>query len=148
VISLDTNILVQAMVVDSPFHEPAFQLLSDLNASGEKIFLCWEVVHGFRRVSTNFQAVRQPLTADTADMFIDELVNHPHVTMLAPSVASWIVFKRYSFQMKLRGNLVTDAVIASQLEANGVKKLYSNDRDFRKFDYLKVIDPFAKKKRR
>ena len=43
--------------------------------------------------------------------------------------------------MPLRGNLMTDAVIASQLEANGIKTIYTNDADFKKFPYLKVKNP-------
>jgi predicted nucleic acid-binding protein len=29
------------------------------------------------------------------------------------------------------------------LQCNGVKTLYSRDRDFRKFDFLEVRDPLA-----
>lgn len=147
-ISLDANILVQAVVATSPFHSEAFDLLQELNESDQQIFLCWEVLHAFRRISTNASAVTLPLPTESADTFADDLISHPRVTLLSPSKESWKIFRRYSSEMKITGNLVTDAVIASQLEANGVKKLYSNDRDFRKFSYLRVIDPFAKKKRR
>jgi hypothetical protein len=45
--------------------------------------------------------------------------------------------------MAVRGNLVPDAHIAAILFQNGVRTLYSNDRDFRKFGSLEVRDPFA-----
>jgi len=42
-----------------------------------------------------------------------------------------------------RGNLVPDAHIASLLRQHGIRELYTRDRDFRKFDFLRVYDPFA-----
>ena len=43
----------------------------------------------------------------------------------------------------VRGNLVPDAHVAAILLQNGVRTLYSNDRDFWKFEALNVLDPFA-----
>lgn len=43
----------------------------------------------------------------------------------------------------VRGNLVPDAHVAAILFQNGVRTVYSNDRDLRKFDVLDVRDPFA-----
>ena len=42
----------------------------------------------------------------------------------------------------VRGNLVPDAHVAAILFQNGVRTLYSNDRDFRKFESIEsnVID--------
>jgi predicted nucleic acid-binding protein len=36
---------------------------------------------------------------------------------------------------------VPDAYLAALLKQNGVTRLYTADRDFRRFDFLKVIDP-------
>lgn len=43
----------------------------------------------------------------------------------------------------VRGNLVPDAHVAAILFQNGVRTLFSNDRDFRKFESLELRDPFA-----
>lgn len=43
----------------------------------------------------------------------------------------------------VRGNLVPDAHVAAILFQNGVRTVYSNDRDLRKFEVLDVRDPFA-----
>jgi predicted nucleic acid-binding protein len=43
----------------------------------------------------------------------------------------------------VRGNLVPDGHIAAILFQHGVRTLYTNDRDFRKFESLDVKDPFA-----
>src|SRR3990167_6832178 len=41
----------------------------------------------------------------------------------------------------VRGNLVPDAHLATILRQHGVEKIYSADRDFRKFEFIKVINP-------
>lgn len=146
-ISIDTNIFIFAVDGRSPYKSTAIELLQEVFAGEERVFLCWEVLHGFRRIATSTHILKEALTPEKADTFIDDLIGHPLAITLSPTKESWQIFKRYSREMNLIGNLVTDAIIASQLEANGVKKIYSNDRDFRKFTNLRVIDPFVKKRR-
>ena len=43
----------------------------------------------------------------------------------------------------VRGNLVPDAHVAAILFQNGVRTMYSNNRDLLKFEVLDVRDPFA-----
>ena len=45
--------------------------------------------------------------------------------------------------MSLRGNLVPDAHLALILRGHGVRRLYSSDADFRRFDFLEVVNPFV-----
>lgn len=45
--------------------------------------------------------------------------------------------------LSVRGNHVPDAHLAVILREHGVRRLYSTDTDFRKFDWLEVIDPLA-----
>jgi hypothetical protein len=42
-----------------------------------------------------------------------------------------------------RGNLVPDAHLAALLLQHDVRVIYTNDRDFRKFDFLDTRNPFA-----
>ena len=41
------------------------------------------------------------------------------------------------------GNDVADAAIVAMMTANGVSTIYSRDRGFRRFDGIRVIDPFS-----
>lgn len=43
----------------------------------------------------------------------------------------------------VRGNLVPDAHLAALLREHGVRTLYTHHRDFRRFDFRDVRDPFA-----
>jgi len=43
----------------------------------------------------------------------------------------------------IKGNDVPDAAIVALMTANGVSPIYTRDRGFRRFDGIRVIDPFA-----
>jgi predicted nucleic acid-binding protein len=42
---------------------------------------------------------------------------------------------------------VPDLHLAAILRDNGIRRLYTCDRDFRRFEFLDVVDPIAKMKR-
>lgn len=42
-----------------------------------------------------------------------------------------------------RGNLVPDAHLVALMHQYGVRTIISHDRDFKKFDGIRVEDPFA-----
>lgn len=52
-------------------------------------------------------------------------------------------YKHIAGEIPVRGNLVPDAHVAAILFQHGVRTLYTNDRDFRKFQSLDVRDPFS-----
>jgi hypothetical protein len=52
------------------------------------------------------------------------------------------VYPVVTARFPVRGNLVPDAHLAALLLQHGVRRLYTEDRDFRKFDFLEVVDPF------
>jgi hypothetical protein len=53
------------------------------------------------------------------------------------------VYKHVAGEVPVRGNLVPDAHVAVILFQHGVRTLYSNDSDFRKFPSLDLRDPFS-----
>ena len=53
------------------------------------------------------------------------------------------IYREVGGLFPVRGNLVPDAHLAALLYQHGVRILYTNDRDFKKFDFLDVRDPFA-----
>jgi predicted nucleic acid-binding protein len=62
--------------------------------------------------------------------------------MLAEEDGFWDLYRDVTKKMPTRGNDVPDAHLATLLRQHGVATLYTNDRDFRKFEFLKVRDPF------
>ena len=53
------------------------------------------------------------------------------------------VYREVADEVVARGNLVPDAHLAALARADGIRTIYTHDRDFRKFAFLKVVDPVA-----
>lgn len=81
------------------------------------------------------------MTFDESREALRPLLESRQLTMLSPSKVSFELLAAHTERIQMNGNLFTDAVIASQLEANGIKTIYTNDADFKKFPYLKVKNP-------
>jgi uncharacterized protein len=141
IFSVDANILIYAANGDSRFHDSARAFLSSVVLGGEQIFLCWEVLHAYFRLTTSGYASQSPMTFEEGRTAIRPLLESRQLTMLSPSKVSLELLAGHTERIKMNGNLFTDAVIASQLEANGIKTIYTNDADFAKFPYLKVKNP-------
>jgi predicted nucleic acid-binding protein len=67
----------------------------------------------------------------------------PHVRAVSELDGFADVYKHVSGDLVVRGNLVPDAHLAAILLQHGIRTLYSNDCDFRKFASLDVRDPFT-----
>jgi toxin-antitoxin system PIN domain toxin len=141
--SIDPNILLFSVDTGSVFHKKASDFMKTVLYSDETCCLTWETLYGFMRISTNSSIYKSPLSPQAASDNINELINHPHIEILSSDKESWQIFEKLNKTIHLRGNLVPDAVLASILESNGIHRLYTHDRDFWKFPYLKPIDPFA-----
>ncbi len=66
----------------------------------------------------------------------------PQTRVLSEGESFWDVYRSITDTLLVRGNLVPDAHLAALLLEHGVRRIYTRDRDFRKFDGLKAIDPF------
>jgi hypothetical protein len=66
----------------------------------------------------------------------------PQVRTLSEGDGFWNVYREVARMLPVRGNLVPDAHLAALLRQHGVATLYSTDVDFRKFTFLRVINPF------
>ncbi|MFM7625687.1 MAG: hypothetical protein ACKO7G_04320, partial [Gammaproteobacteria bacterium] len=67
----------------------------------------------------------------------------PHCRTLTEQEGYWSVYLECTKGHPVRGNAVPDTHLAAILKQNGVTRLYTAHRDFRRFDFLKVIDPIG-----
>jgi predicted nucleic acid-binding protein len=94
------------------------------------------------RIATHPRIFGSPLTPAEALSNVSALVQLPHVRPVAELEGFLEAYGHVTSGMPVRGNLVPDAHVATILFQHGVRTLYSNDRDFRKFASLDVRDPF------
>jgi predicted nucleic acid-binding protein len=97
-------------------------------------------VSPYRHPSAHIRRAAQP---DEALGNVAALVELPHVRVVSEQDGFLDAYKRVAGDMPVRGNLVPDAHVAAILFQHGVRTLYTNDRDFRKFEFLEVRDPFS-----
>jgi predicted nucleic acid-binding protein len=73
---------------------------------------------------------------------LDDLIGRDHVR--TPGEApNFFAFFQTTASAAMRGGDVTDAHIAALMRQHGVGTIYTRDRDFRRFDGVRVEDPFA-----
>lgn len=141
--SVDVNVLVYASDSTCAFHAQASAFLREAAQSSEIFYLTWPVVIGYLRVSTHPRIFAKPLTPEQAQDNVQRLVDLDQVRLLGPAPDAWTTYRHTCAGQHVRGNLVPDAHIAAVLSYHGVRRFFTRDRDFRRFDALEVIDPFA-----
>ena len=97
---------------------------------------------GYLRVATHPAIFDHPLSPHEAARNLDALFRRPRVRLLTEDEGFWDVYREVTNDLVVRGNLVTDAHLAALLRQHGVRRLYTNDADFRKFRFLDVRNPF------
>jgi toxin-antitoxin system PIN domain toxin len=141
--SLDANLLLYASDEASPFHERARQLLEQVAAGPEIVYLFWPTVMAYLRLATHPAVFERPLSPEEASANIGALLALPHVQSPGEQERFWEVYRRVADDAGARGNLVPDAHLVSLMVENGVRAIWTHDRDYRRFGGIEVRDPFA-----
>ena len=94
-------------------------------------------------MATHPRIFAQPLSHADASRNVEALMALPHCRVIGEQDGFWNTYRDITGDVPTRGNLVPDAHLAAVLRQNGIAMLYTHDRDFRKFAFLEVRDPFA-----
>jgi hypothetical protein len=138
-IAVDTNVLVYAHRSESTRHDRALLWLRHLAEGagpwGIPVFCLGEFV----RIATHRRVFDPPSTIAQAIDAIDSLLESPSVRLLVTSAAHWSLLRAAIVAGETAGNLVFDAQIAAVCREHGVERLLTEDRDFSRFTFLKVV---------
>ncbi len=140
-IAVDTNILVYAHRRDSPFHASAAAAMRELAESPAPWGLPWPAIHEFYSVATHSRIYDPPSSPAEAISQIAAWLESPSVTPLSEGETYWPVLTQLLTTAKVTGPLVHDARIAALCLSQGVRELWTADRDFSRFPRLKVTNP-------
>lgn len=141
--ALDVNILLYASDQGGSHHARAREFLEECARGPEVLCLSWATVMGYLRIATHPRVFVQPLALESATANIDALLGLPHVRLLVEEEGFWALYRKVAAPVHARSNLVPDAHLATLLLQHGVRVLYTNDRDFRKFDFLEPRNPLS-----
>lgn len=139
--AVDVNILLYASDTASPHARSAAAFLTERAAAREMFYLAWVTVTSYLRIATHPTIFADPLSPDEAMANVEALLRLPHVRILAEEDAFWDVYREVARSVRAAGNLVPDVHLAALLRQHGVRILYTNDTDFRRFMFLDVRNP-------
>ena len=141
--SVDVNVLLYASDSGSPYHRKAGAFVESCMQSHDILCLGWPTVMGYLRIATHPSVFTRPLSPAEAMINIEAILNLPRVRVISEEEGFWTVYREIASDAPTRGNRVPDAHLAALLRQNGVRTLYTHDRDFLRFRFLEVRDPFA-----
>jgi len=134
---VDVNVLVALFVEDHPHHGAASQWWDEVASTGEPFTVPEMVWVDFIRLMTGGRTPIAPVDFATAWEFASAVMAQPMHARFVTDPRTLEEFTGLSQQARAHGNLVTDAYIAACAAAYGAT-VVTFDRDFRKFDGVKV----------
>jgi len=142
--AVDANLLLYASDEESPLHEQAMGLLDRIAIGPEIAYLFWPVTMAYLRIATHPAIFARPLSHADARANVEALFDLPHVQAIGEADGFWDRFGEVADDVAPTGNLVPDAHLVALMLANGVRTIWTRDRDYRKFRGIRAHDPFAR----
>ena len=140
-IAVDTNILVYAHREDSAFHEKAYESILELAEDRSPWAIPWPCIHEFLAITTHPKIFSPPTPLSVAIDQVEAWIESPSLILLLESEGYWPQFRRLIKAGHVAGGQIHDARIAALCELQGVKELWTADRDFTRFPRLSVYNP-------
>jgi len=140
--AIDTNVLIYAEVDSNQRHGAALQLVNRLAHSGLPWAIPWPCVYEFLRVVTHLRVFHPPVPLHVALDVLGRILASPSLVLLAVTVRHVALFDQIIRQAGATGNLIHDAHITALCLEHGVSELLTGDRDFSRFQGLRIINPF------
>ena len=138
----DTNVLIHAATVESPFHELGAGLLREAHLSPEPSLIPWNVSYEFLRVVTHPTYHLTTLDTREAWRFLSELLQSPNFGVLLPTANHAAVLTQTLDELPwVRSNRFFDLQTAVLMRENGLTRICTFDRGFERFPFLSVINP-------
>jgi toxin-antitoxin system PIN domain toxin len=143
VIALDTNVLVYAHRVDSPFHARAAERVRDVAEGSASWAIPWPCIHEFFAIVTHARIYSPPSPIGKALAQLDAWLESPSLVLLSENDVYWPALRRSLESAHVQGPRTHDARIAALCIAHGISELWSADRDFSRFGELRVSNPLV-----
>jgi uncharacterized protein len=139
----DTNLLIYAYDDSSAHHKAARIWWEQVLSGSEPVGIPWIVVLAFVRLTTHPTLNANPMTPSQSEKSVRTWLSIQQVRLLHTTYRTIDLFFNLIQQVKIGGNLTTDAIIAAlSLEHGGT--IYSSDLDFNRFPGVTWVNPINK----
>ena len=142
--AIDVNLLLYASDEASPMHVRAREALTRAIAGPRICYMFWPTAMAYLRIATHPSIFSQPLSIDDAAANIEMILSRPHVQAVGESDRFWPRFRGVIDDARPTGNLIPDAHIVSLMLENGIREIWTSDRDYRRFEGIAATDPIAR----
>lgn len=137
---IDANILLYAVDERSPFHSSAREWLEAALNGSRRVGIPWVSLMAFIRIATHSRAMDEPLDPLAAWGMVEAWLDADPVWIPQPGAGHRAILGRLITELHLRGNLVSDAVLAALCLEHGLE-MVSADSDFARFDGIIWTNP-------
>jgi predicted nucleic acid-binding protein len=139
-IFIDTNVLVHAGVMESPFHRSALSAIQAREQSGVKLWISRQVLREYLVTLTRPQTYTHPVPISTLIPQIRSFENRFRVAEDGPQITEKLL--ALMEQIPTGGRQVHDANIVATMQAYGIRHLLThNTDDFKRFSGLITLLP-------
>lgn len=137
---VDANILLYAVDEHAAQHPRAKAWLEEALNGPYRIGLPWQSLTAFVRISTHPRALARPLRAAEAWGYVQDWLDAPVVWVPAAGPGHRELLGQLICDLDLRGNLVSDAILAALCLEHGLT-IVSADSDFARFQNVRWLNP-------
>lgn len=139
----DANVLIYAFNPLAPERESAREWLSTSLSGNIDFGFTWQTLTAFARISTDRRLFSNPYSTAEAFEIMESWLSTPRARVLVPTQNHMRIFSRLAIESKVNGPMLMDAHLAALAIEHGAT-LATTDRDFRRFDGLKLMNPLVK----
>lgn len=139
---LDTNILVYAVNEDSEFHKTASEIHSKvLDGSIQACISLQNLIEFYSIITSN--RVQNPLPAKIAFDEIDKYIADQRIKKIQFNGDALVALRELAIKYNVTAQNIYDLKIVATMLVNNIGKIITaNERDFKKFSEIKIVNPF------
>lgn len=140
---LDTNILVYATDIDSPFYQKDKDVRDNTHRGRIKGCVALQVLTEFYSVVTNPRKNKKPLSPVQARKEIENYLKSPTIFKIFIKATTIEKMVELAEKYETKGQNVYDLQLTATMLDNGVRKIYTaNEKDFVIFKEIETVNPF------
>lgn len=142
-IAVDTNLLVYAHRLDSPYNRAAHALIGNLAAGPDRWAIPWPCLHEFLAITTHPKIYHDPTPLPQALAQLEAWRDTGNQVLLAETPGTFGILRDLLVGGDITGPRIHDAKVAAICLAHRVTELWTADRDLDQFPDLPARNPLA-----
>jgi len=141
---IDTNILVHANNEDSLYHKTSKDLIENALNGDIEVALSIQNLVEFYAVITDKRRVEHPISPKRAKELLEFYHVNEFIKIIHPLHKTINTLANLIEKYKPKGQSIFDYLLIATMNDHGISQIFTrNTKDFKIFDFLKVVNPFT-----